>query len=231
MIKATWYSKLGDVATQQLPFAIAQALNDTAREAAEEARTEAGKKLNVRNRNLLKFFIRAPAESKATKTRHTARVVVAGPKTNARRGEILAQQEDGGRKTATSGKYVAIPGRAITKGAGGKRDILRNAKLSSFKPFTRTGKVITGQKNTFLIKDKSSGLPVLLQRFGRGRRNARVLWIFVKQSRLTPKLGFDKAVKRTVGKNLTRNIGRSLTKAIATAKTVTQGGGVTSSRL
>ena len=227
-MKAHWTSRLGDIATRQLPFALAQALNDTAKTAAEEARVEAAKRLNVKRSSFLRFFIRNPTEHRATKAKHTARVVTAGPQSDPTRGSILAQHEESGVKTPFSRPLIAKPSREILQSVGGKRSIPRGTALNLFKPFVRDGQATTGRKGAFLVKAKGSGTPVLLQRIG-GR--VRALYVYVRSTRLTPKLGFGKAVVRVVRRDLDRNIGKRLTAAIASAREVTSGGGRTSSRL
>jgi hypothetical protein len=242
-MKAVWTSRLGSLARDQLPFAISQALNDTAREAATEARTAAAKGLNVKKRGLLTLFIRNPSEFKATKQRHSARVMVGGPKSDPARGNILTQQEESGSKRPFRGRFVAMPSREISAKVGGKRVLKAGNELRNFKPFStpvdsgnatpngKRGTRIEGRKNTFVVFRKGSGLPILLQRYGRGKQQTRALWLWVKQTRLVPRLGFGKAVLKVVRRDLDTNIGRRLTQAIASAKVITKGGGVTSSRL
>jgi hypothetical protein len=227
-MKAHWTSRLDDIAKNQLPFAIANALNDTAKAAAAEAREEAGKRLNIRKKSLLSIFIRTPADQRATKKKLSARVMVAGPKSDPTRGPVLAAHEVDGIKTPNKGRYVAMPGREImSKGARG--GVKRGFELAKFKPFLRAGpKKSYGKMGTFLVTSKKSGIPMLLQPIG---KRLRVLWLFVKQTRMTANLGFDKAVRRAIKRDMTRNVGTRLTQAIASAKQVTKGGGVTSSRL
>lgn len=228
-MRATWTSRLDSIAREQLPFALSQAINDLAKEAAEEARKEAASTLNVKRRSFLNAFIRAPAEHRATKRKLSARVMVGAPRSAMpSRGEILTQHEDDGRKTPTSSKYVAIPSHNISGKSGGKRSVSRGMELRNFKPFTRDAKgKLVGQRGTFMAKTRD-GTPLLMQRRG---KVARVLWLFVRQSRLTAKLGFAKAVRRRVSGDVSRLVGARLTQAIASARAVKQGGGVTSSRL
>ena len=219
-MKVTWQSSLPDLIARQIPFAIQEALNDVAREAADAARAEAAKGMTIRNRSLLRFFIRAPREFRATKTKHSARVIVAGPKSDPNRGSILTGQETGKPKTPTKGRFVAIPARDA-RSAGVSR-LKRGTDLKTLGPFRDKGKVAIGAKNTVIVTAKS-GARVLLQRQKGGR--ARVLWLFTKYAKMTKKLGFSAAVYRTVNKNLQRNLGRSLTKAIASARRITSAGG------
>ena len=242
-MQAHWTSKLDDIARRQLPFALAQALNLTAKAAAVEARASAAVRLNVRKKGLLNIFIRAPAEQRATKTKLSARVMVGGPKTDPERGSILAQQEATGTKRPFRGNLVAIPSREISSKVGGKRVVKPGFELKNFKPFSTPidganatahgarGSRIEGRKNTYVVFQRGTGLPILLQRYGRGKKQTRALWLWVRQSGLTPKLGFGRAVIKTVRGTLDKEIGAQLTKAIASAKAVTTGGGVASSRL
>jgi hypothetical protein len=228
-LRATWTSRLGSIANDQLPYALSQAINDVAKAAAEEAREEANKTLNVKRKSFLNAFIRAPAEHRATKTKLSARVAVMAPKSaRSTRGSILTQHETAGTKTPTGGKYVAMPGRSILRNVGGKRSVLRGMELRNLKPFTKTaGGKLKGRKQTFMIKTRS-GTPLLLQSQG---KKARVVWVFVRKSGLTAKLGFGTAVRRRVDRDFTKAVGTRLTQAIASARPVTQGGGVTSTRL
>ena len=223
----TWTSKITDVANNQIPFAIAGTLNLLAQSAAVEAREAAAAGMNVKNKTLLKFFIRAPAESKATKTRLKARVVVKSPKSSkSDRGNILTQQEEWGSKLPLSGRSVAMPSRDIRK-PGSKREIIRGTELKNFRPFRTQSfidsrqTVAVGAKNSFFVtlkKGRAAGKKMLLQRFGRGGKSVRGLWLFVPQTRLTPKLRFNKTVRNHVQKNIAAAFKRSFSQALASAR-------------
>lgn len=242
-MRAHWTSKLEDIAKSQLAQGLAWGLNDTAKDAAEEARTGAQKGLNIRKRGLLTLFIRNPTEHKATKTKLSARVMVGGPKSDPARGSILTQQEDTPSKRPFRGNLVAMPSREIYRKVGGKRTIKPGFGLNLFKPFStpvdganrtangKRGSRIEGRKNTFVVFRRGTGLPILLQRYGKAQRATRALWIWVRQTRLTKQLRFTPSVEKAVDTKHVANLGRGITRAIASAKQVTRGGGVTSSRL
>ena len=226
-MKAVWTSKLEDIAKSQIAFAAANALNDTAKSAADDARTEAGKLMNIRRKNLLRVFIRPPTEHKATKRKLTARVVVAGPKSDPSRGPVLASHEEPGIKTPNRGQYVAMPGREIRTGKGGH--VKPGFALKNFKPFLRAGaRKSYGQKRTWIVRSKKTGTPMLMQAVG---KRVRVLWLFVERTRLLARLGFRKSVAKTVQRDFDNHMRTRMSQAIASAKTITRGGGVQSTRL
>lgn len=243
MTRVVWTSRLGDIARSQLAQGIAWGLNDTAQDAAGAARDSAAKNLNVRKRGILNTFIRTPTEHKATKAKLSARVLLAGPKSDPSRGSVLAQQEDTPIKTAFRGRLVAMPSREIMSKAGGKRVVKPGYALSLFKPFSspvdgnnatpngKRGTRIEGRKNTFVTFRRGSGLPILLQRYGKGQRQVRVLYLWVKSVRLPRKLGFGSSVTAKVKQVNERNIARGIARAIASAREITKGGGVASSPL
>jgi hypothetical protein len=243
-MKVTWESKLDDVAKRQLPFALAMALNKVAKQAAVEARPEAAKRLNIRKKALLALFIRANAENRATKTKLSARVMVGGPKSDPQRGSILAQHEERGTKRPFRGNLVAMPSREITTKGSGKREIKRGYELRNFKPFSspidaarnqtpsgRRGSRIEGRRNTFVVFRAGTGMPILLQRFGRGLRQTRALWIWVRQTGLTQRLGFSKSVLETVRKRIEPDIAAEIAKAVQSARSVQKVGGQVGTRL
>lgn len=223
----TWTSKIADVANNQIPFAIAETLNMLAKGAVEDARAAAGIDLNVKSKTLIKNFIFAPSRLKATKNRFTARVLVGSPTSSKPdRGNILTQQEDAGTKSPTGGRSVALPSRDIRK-PGAKRAVLQGYELSKLGPFAarsnlKTRDVSMGSKpGLFFItmrKGTSAGKRMLLQRYGRGKKSVRGLWLFVPSTRLTPKLRFNATVKRHVQLNLTKAFKASFSKALASAR-------------
>jgi hypothetical protein len=129
-------------------------------------------------------------------------------------------------KGPNKGQYVAMPGRDIRTGKGG--GVKRGYALSNFKPFLRAGPNKSyGRQQTFIVKSKS-GIPMLMQ--ARGKR-LRVLWLFVQRTRLLPRLGFRKAVRKAFVRDFDKHMRVRMSQAIASAKTITRGGGVQSMRL
>jgi hypothetical protein len=216
----TWTTKLPDIIEKQLPFGIANGLNDTAKTAAKEAQVEAQRGLNIKSASLVRFFIRAPNALRATKTRQVASVIVGAPDSAPPdRGSVLAQQETPGAKSPFSSQFVAVPARYVLQStSGGKRSIRRGYELKDFKPFS--GPIAPGTKGarkTFIIRSADTGLPVLMQRMG---KQLRALWIFVHRSRLTGKLGFEKAVSRAAQRDLRVNLDSRIAEAILSAREI-----------
>jgi hypothetical protein len=243
-MRVTWTSRLDDIAKNQLAQGIAWGLNDTAQEAVTLARQTAMKRLAIKKPGLLNVFMRTPVDGKATKRKLSARVLLAGPKSDPQRGSVLAQQEDTDQKRAFRGRLVAMPSRDIMQKIGGKRVLKPGYALKNFKPFSTPvdaglnqtpngarGTRIEGRKNTYVVFRKGSGLPILLQRYGKGKQQVRALYLWVKAVRLPKRLGFTSSVTTRVRQRNAENIGRGITKAIASAREVVKGGGVTSSRL
>jgi hypothetical protein len=222
----TWTSRIANVSRKQIPQATANALNVLARGAAEDARA-AGATMTIRERSLLRFFIRAPRDLQATKTRLVARVVVSAPKSApADRGNVLTQQEESGVKRPQSGRSVAMPSRDIRK-PGAKRKVIRGTELKNFLPlrqqsFVNSRQTVTaGRKNSFVVtlrKGRAAGRSMLLQRYGRGKRSVRGLWLFVRQTRLTPKLRFNATTKRHVQREVAAAFKQGFSQALATAR-------------
>jgi len=222
MTAVRWTSRISEIAAKQIPFARAETLNQLARGAAEDAREAAQIDLNIKRPAMLRAFIRAPATHKATKLRFSARVVVAAPQSaNPDRGNILTQHEAAGTKRPFRGRSIAMPSRDIVK-PGRKRAITRGTELRTFQPFTtKAGGQVVGQKGSFMITLKRgtlAGRKMLLQRFGRGKKQVRGLWLFVPSTRLTPKLRFNATVKQHVQQHVAAAFKRAFSKALASAK-------------
>lgn len=235
-----WTSKIADIAENQIPFVVAGTLNLLAQNAAEEARTAAAAGMNIKKRSLLTAFIRAPNDLRATKARFRATVVVAAPKSaSPDRGSVLAEHEAIGLKTPFGAQHsVASPSRDIRK-PGDKRSVLSGYEYRNLAPLTlQSGlkghrQFIGGQKpGTFLVtltKGKSAGIKMLLQRFGRGAKTVRGLWLFVPQTRLKGELHFAVSVKRRVSQDIALAFKTAFSRAIASARPLS--GTVQSSRI
>lgn len=213
-----WTSKIADIAENQIPFVVAGTLNLLAQNAAEEARTAAAAGMNIKKRSLLTAFIRAPNDLRATKARFRATVVVAAPKSaSPDRGSVLAEHEAIGLKTPFTGRSVGTPSKDILKGGSG-RAIIGGTDLKYFKPLVNgPGGRVTGAKNSFLITLKN-GTKMLLQRFGRGKKTVRGLWLFVPQTRLKGELHFAVSVKRRVSQDIALAFKTAFSRAIASAR-------------
>ena len=244
-MKATWTSKLPDIAQNQIPIASANAINKVTDRAASQTRVAAAGVMNIKKRSLLVYFIRAPREDRATKKKLSGRVMIGAPKTasDQTRGIILAQHADAGSKTPFRGRYVAMPSREISSKVGGKRLVKAGSGLQSFKPFSspvdganatangKRGSRIEGRKNTFVVFRKGSGMPILLQRYGRGLKQTRALWLWVKSTNLTKRLPFNDIVTKVWDRRMKAELQSELGKAIASARQITKGGGVASTPL
>jgi hypothetical protein len=245
-MKATWVSKLPDIAANQLPIASANAINKVTDRAASQTRVAVAGVMNIKKRSLLVYFIRAPREDRATKKKLKGRVMIGAPKTasDQTRGSILAQHAERGSKKPFKGRFVAMPSREISSKIGGKRIVKPGYGLQNFKPFSTPidngsnqtpsgarGSRIEGRKNTFVVFRKGTGMPILLQRYGRGLRQTRALWLWVRSTNLTKRLPFEDIVTKVWERRMQAELSAEMGKAVASARTVTSGGGVVSTPL
>lgn len=99
-------------AADQLPFASAAALTDTAKDATTAVRDELGSTFELRNRGLRNLIRFAPADKRASPIESRVGVIEAG--------EFLVLHAIGGTKKAQGGARVAVPTRVVKRSASGR---------------------------------------------------------------------------------------------------------------
>lgn len=242
-MKVTWQSKLPDIVSQQLPFAIAQTANALAQMAADDIRDEARRKLKVRSTTLLRFFVRGPSE-RATKQKPTARVFIGAPKgaKDPERGNLLIQHDVDGTnvKRPFRSDSLMVPTKQYRQESGGRprswKALKRDMGIGTKRGIATRGNLLGAGRRfrTYLIEAKTgklAGRTLLFARDGTGKRNTSLLYMSAPQIKNPVRLRSRAIAAIRVRKSASTLMGRELTRAVASAKAVTKGGGVASTRL
>jgi hypothetical protein len=196
---------------QQIPFATAKALTDTAREADEAVTRELPQRFTIRNQHLA----RGIRYRGASKTRLTATVFSVDP--------FMVIHETGGEKRSIQGrvfdygKFLAIPVDARRN----KRDIVdkRDWPENLIEPFVlkaKDGRRYLAVRSITIAKRAQS---VRTAR-GKQRRKSglRLMYLLVDRVRITARFGFNETVKRTVSRRFEPNFRSALNLAMSTAR-------------
>jgi hypothetical protein len=242
-MKVHWTSKLPDIAANQLGFASANLLNELAKLGADDVRSDVKKRLDVRSSTLARFFVKGPAE-RATKAKLKAQVYVGAPKGNKdpQRGNLLVQHDVDGTnvKKPIRSDSLMVPTTQYRRESRNrprlwsafKRDMGINTKRG-ISP--RGGLLGAGRRfRTYLIRARKgvlAGRTLLFVRTGVGKGQSDLLYVSRPLIKNPKRLTSRATVTARVAKSAPMLMGREMTRAIASAKQVTRGGGVTSSRV
>ncbi|MEP6744359.1 MAG: hypothetical protein ABJB33_02600 [Gemmatimonadota bacterium] len=131
--------------------------------------------------------------------------------------DFLAKFEEGGTKVSTQGKSLAVPiaARPNKSALIPPRFQIKNLQLTSVT--NKNGKVtIQGARGTSLIRTGHGAF--ILQRFGRGGKQTRVLYALERSVPIPATLGFDKVVRATIDEVWEGECGAAVERAISTAK-------------
>lgn len=192
----------------QLPFATAMALNDTAKDVRGNTidRVWPGD-VTVRNKRFMQFALtpisRRNAEVYATKK--NLRAVVGNTKSDRRR-DYLQRLTTGGIKTPR-GRNLAIPARDLTnRTAGGavrKADRPRN---------------LLNRKNVFITRLAKSGQPAIVRRVGKDRYPLQMLYILEPNGRIKKQFSFYDDANATARRAMGKHFGKRFAQAKRTAR-------------
>lgn len=179
----------------QMPFAMSKALNDVANDAQRSIQDGLSQHFTLRRPEFIRKTIKRERDDFATKTKLEA-VVRIDPKRN-----MLAKFEDGGTKTPTTGKAIAIPTENVRRT---KAQIIGQAQRPAW--LIATGKGI------------SYGGRLLLKK-GRGRA-ARLLtgYVFKRSVRIPKSLGFVQTANTAVQRHWVQRAEAAVARALATLR-------------
>ena len=197
---------------KQIPYAAAQALNDTAKDFQVVERQHVDRTMTVRQRTFILNTVKIERGDFATKDKLAVTVQI-DPTRNQ-----LAKFEEGGEKHSIQGKhYVAILLPDIRRTKRGL--VPRRFYPSAFKPFVDAGTHVKGEQRSFIVPTKS-GNRLLLQRYGgkRGRHGVRALYLFVPSVHIDAVLDFLDNAKAVATSAWPANFNRRFLAALRTAK-------------
>ena len=187
---------------QRAPAAMAKALNDTANSAQTQVRDGLASRFTLRRPDfMLRTIYRKPGQDFATNQKQQAAVGV-NPERN-----YVAKFEDGGRKTARSGRDVAIPLPAVKRN---KADVIGTAnrpKGLMGKPGVR--KVVTPH-GTWIVQEK--------RKYKQMGARTEFLYKLQPDVPIRPMLGFVQTVNDAVTATFEGHAARAITVALLKLK-------------
>lgn len=179
----------------QMRFAMSKALNDTANDAQRAIQDSLSQRFTLRRPEFIKRTIKRERKDMATKDNLVAVVRIDPTR------DVLAKFEDGGTKTPTSGKAIALPTEAVrrTKAQIITKTQRPKALLASGKAFSKGGR--------------------LLMKIGRGVGAAlRTAYVFKASVKIPKRLGFVDTANAAVDANWVRRAEAAIARAIATMR-------------
>lgn len=214
----------------QLPYAMARAVNATAFDARDAIRRGIDERFTIR-RPYVPRGVQIPPGGRATKQKPEAIVELD------RRRSFLAKFEEGGVKRGSATMPIAIPTEHIRPvhtaipplslypknlGLQERRDI-SGGFTAARTTFTRRGvKQWKGKRRTFVIDPwEHNATPELWgvwQRRGPKRHQIRLIWAYRREIPIPPTLKFVETGRRTVNEVWDRNFTREFDRAIRTAR-------------
>lgn len=192
---------------RQLPFAMKNAINDTAKDVKKAQTARIQHVFTVRRRT---FAIRAVKINPfARKDRLEAKLQIEPPGGEAR-ADIFAKFEKGGTKRPR-GQHLAIPQGARR----GKSGIVTRSNRPKAFGLKRQGRTVRGRKRTFVIPNVG-----IFQRVGRGRGRSTVrpLYSFHRQAPIDRRLRFVATAKKIVPRVFPGHFKTEFARALRTAR-------------
>jgi len=179
---------LSTAAEKQIPFATAQALNQTAFTARQEIQADIRRNMKLRT----DFIPNSVVVTKATKSNLSCSVGLLD------RAGFMSIQEDGGTRTPNSGHAVmSIADENVSR--------------------TSQGGAIKSQRPTALLNNKNYFIKnnTIFQRAG---KNLVAMWNFVKQKHYTKRMHFTATAEKVAVRDYATNFINAFEKALATMR-------------
>lgn len=216
---------------RQLPFATANALNQTAKDVQAAIQKSIAAKFTLRQPRWLLQGVKIEQFVKKSSAQFAITV-----KLDASR-QLLAKFEEGGEKTAgdpnrpiaiPSGNvrpnFQLLPPRGLYPAALGLtpyRQIAGGFKLHGARHVTAHGVVqLKGKQRTFVLTKQMFGVRTggVYQRIGPGKDDVRLLWTYVSREPIPARPFFYDAGRKAIAENWPKNFNAAWSRALATAR-------------
>ena len=229
-------AELDDIRRNQVPFAMALAMNRTMEEVQVAQIRHVEATMTIRSRRFIIQLIKIAPEDRAFKDRLTASYRIEGPRAKPDRGKVLTRHEIGGLRQAASQAPLFIPTAYLR---GSKQQVISQALYPSYlgavtsrvgdsgklvePKFSGIGEKgtrhVRGRRNTFVltpdlghrISDRASGI---YQRIGAGNGAIVRIWQYRRTTTLKPKLAFQATFNATVAERFNENFTGALAYAL-----------------
>jgi len=207
-VRAVW--------ADQLPFATAKAINDSAKGGQEVQRAHQRTIFKVRRPQFVDRAVKISQFAKKNTPEARMRVEPPGGQ---KRADILAKFETEDTKSPFRGRSIAVPSAAVPRtGAGVIRKGWRPSEL--FAQGQRYGdRAMLGDKDTILVWG-GWGKGTIFRFRGRGKKagSMEVLYQLVRSVPIEPELHFQDNIRRHVLDNWDANFNRAFMAAMQTAR-------------
>lgn len=225
--------ELEKAAGDQWPYALALALTRTAQRAQEAVQAQTRSTFKLHGEFIPKGIRVTPARKADVQRGKAEAAVYTAPGISG----WMPLHESGGLKEPSAhsgggdkGRTLAIPGKGLTSmsyqtGTGAIRKRLKPAALLEFynanKPgASQKGKPKTGRgsrRPAFIIKDNSSGNPLIVRRAAGKNSPLEVLYNLIPKAHLKPQWQFEKTVQKSVHTHFIKELRKAVQEALATA--------------
>lgn len=203
---------MGEIASQQVPYAAALALTRTAQDVQAKLRSTMGEFFELKN----KFSQSGVQINRAEKRDWPLASSEVG--VDERREYLIDHALGNSKRTGSNGSRVAIPDTANTWPSKSE-----NVKLTSSGRVPKSKRVgtlkrkKTGKRRPFVIRGKS-GNEVLAIREGKGRYPLKILYAFRRDVQIPKTWAFEKIAQGEAQAVYDKRFNEALAKAIDTAK-------------
>ena len=185
--------QLETFSSRQIPFAIAKALTDTAKDVQAEVKRDIPSKFTLRRQ----WIVQGIRIIAATKQNLTAFVYSKDSAT------FMGRQEQGGEKHPMKGRRIAVPTNAVRRT---KTQIISRSEL----PANLT--------NSFVLEGKD-GRTWIAKRFNKGQRaGVQLMYQLLPSTRVKPRLGLRSTGDLVIRRRFTGKLIAALQAALSSAR-------------
>jgi hypothetical protein len=181
------------LANREIPSAMRNAINDTARAVQGDIRKGMGKRFSFTSsgRRLFNWAVYFGKDKRATKERWEAIIELKDPSVNWGRPKMVEGFERATPRTPVRGKYVAAPMPFLKTGKGGH--IIDTYAMRNLKPWRKLNdNAYAGQHRTLMLKGKTGKWVVVQDNSSIGRARNDLLYVLVPRVRLPGLVQFVK---------------------------------------
>lgn len=206
---------------QQIPFAMSNAINDTAKRIQEYQRRYMNMVFEVRRASFVNRAVKIKPFAKKTLP---VAVLKVEPPGGPARANVITRHERGGDRRPTSGRALSVPIEARRTKAGVVRKNERPRAFAfnrAYSSMRTRSEVYLGNRRTFMVR-KADGSGFIAQRTGAGRTGTRegirVLYALKTRTPVPARLQFVENARFVFDREFTSIFAMAYTRAIQTAR-------------
>lgn len=233
---ASMIAELDDIRRNQVPFAMALAMNRTMEEVQDAQIREVESAMTIRNRRFILNMVKIAPEDRAMKDRLSAGIRIEGPRAKPDRGKVLTRHEAGGSKQRGSQSPFFIPTAYLRSSP---QQVISQRMYPSYlgvvtsrvgdsgrfrePTFSKVGEMgtrhVRGRRRTFVL-DPQLGHRIsmrqagIYQRIGAGKGAIVRIWQYRPTLTLEPRLAFRATFDRVVAERFNENFTGALAYAL-----------------